>query len=104
MSVLARNQTKGLGIEISAWPEVVTGREKRVGWEKELTRVGDGTRTGAVDTGHQSREASHHEMGSSDSEEDQVKMSRHSSYCVEFSLVTHTSVSLYMLSGMQSVA
>ena len=83
---------------------MVRGRKKRVGWTKELTRVGDGTRTGAVDTGHRSREASQHEMGSSDSEQDRIKMSRHSSCFVEFSLVTHASVSLHMLSGMQSVA
>ena len=83
---------------------MVTGREKRVGWTKELTGVGDGTRTEAVDSGHRSGEASQHDMGSSDSEEDRVKMSRHSSCFVEFSLVTHASVSLYMLSGMQSVA
>ena len=37
LSVLARNQTKGFGLEISAGPEVVTGREKRVGCEKERT-------------------------------------------------------------------
>ena len=83
LSILARNQTKGFGIEISAWSEVVTGREKRVGWTKELEAVGDGTRTRAIDTGHRSREASQHEMGSSDSEEDRVKMSRHSSCFVE---------------------
>ena len=29
---------------------------------KELERVGDGTRTGAVDSGHRSREASQHDM------------------------------------------
>ena len=46
-----------LGPEISLYPEVVTGREKRVGWEKELTAVGDGTRTEAVDTGQQRGEA-----------------------------------------------
>ena len=34
------------------------------------------------------------------SEEDQVKMSRHSSCFVEFALVTHASVSPYMLSKM----
>ena len=50
------------GLEISAGPEVVTGREKRVGWEKELTGVGDGTRREAVDSGHPSREARQHDM------------------------------------------
>ena len=35
---------KGIfGLEISAWPEEVTGREKRVGWEKELTELATGT-------------------------------------------------------------
>ena len=77
------------------------GREKRVGWTKELLGVGNGTRTRAVDTGHQSRKASRHKIGSSDREEDRVKMSRHSSCFVEFSLVTYASVSLYMLSEMQ---
>ena len=66
--------------------------------------IGDGTRTDAVDTGaerrigsghgsreanrhgHRSREANRQEIGSSDSEEDRVKMSRHSSFFVEFSL------------------
>ena len=104
LSVLAQNERKGFGLEISAWPEVVTGRKKRVGWTKELSGVGDGTRTEAFDSGHRSREASQHELGSSDSEEDRVKMSRHSSCFIEFSLVTHASVSLYMQSGMQSVA
>ena len=56
LSVLARNQTKGFGLEILVWPEEVTGREKRVGWRKELTRVGDRTRIDAVDSGHSSRE------------------------------------------------
>ena len=104
LSVLARNQTKGFGLEISAWPEVVTGREKRVGWTKELT--GSWRR----DTDKGSRLRTPEQRGESawervqDSEEDRVKMSRHSSCFVEFSLVTHASVSLYMLSGMQSVA
>ena len=79
LSVLARNQTKGFGIEISAWPEVVTGREKRVGWTKERQGVGDGTRTEAVDSGHPSREARQHEIGSS--EEDRVKMSAFQLLC-----------------------
>ena len=62
LSVLVRNHTKGFGLEISVGPEVVTGREKRVGWTKELEAVGDGTRTEAVDSGHRSREASQHDM------------------------------------------
>ena len=40
---------------------MVTGREKRVGWEKELTAVGDGTRT--VNTGHRSGETSGRRWG-----------------------------------------
>ena len=39
---------------------------------------------------------SRQEIGSSDSEEDRVKMSRHSSCFVEVSLVTHASISLHM--------
>ena len=70
------------GLEISAWPEEVTGREKRVGWTKELTAVGDGTRTGAVDSGQRSREASQHEIGSS--EKDRVKMSAFQLLCEIF--------------------
>ena len=54
-----------------------------------------------VDTGHRSGETSRQEIGSSDSEEDRVKMSRHSSCFVEVPLEIHASVSLYMLSGMQ---
>ena len=65
--------------EISSYPEVVTGREKRVGWEKELTAIGDGTRTEAVDSGHPSREARQHEIGSS--EEDRIKMSAFQLLC-----------------------
>ena len=40
------------GPEISPYPEVVTGREKRVGWEKELTELatGHGERQSTVDT------------------------------------------------------
>ena len=53
LSVLARNQTKGFGLEISAGPEVVTGREKRVGWTKELTELatGHGQGQSTPDTG-----------------------------------------------------
>ena len=42
-------------------------------------RVGDGTRTEAVDSGHPSREARQHEIGSS--EEDRVKMSAFQLLC-----------------------
>ena len=38
LSVLARNQTKGFVLEISAGPEVVTGREKRVSWKRSSRR------------------------------------------------------------------
>ena len=57
------------GPEISPYPEVVRGHEKRVEWKKELRGVGDGTaerrvsrrvgvepRTDAVDSGDSSRE------------------------------------------------
>ena len=86
------------------WDLAVSGSGNGT-WEergtKELDRLGYGTRTRAVGTGHRSREAGRHEIGSSDSEDDQVKMSRHSSCFVEFSLVIHASISLYMLSEMQ---
>ena len=52
-SVLARNQTKGFGHEISAWPEVVRGREKRVGQRNSKLAVGEGGREWPVDTGQQ---------------------------------------------------
>ena len=104
LSVLVRNQTKGFGLEISAGAEVEGDARRELVGKRSWQAVGDGTRTEAVGTGHQSGESKQHEMGSSDSEEDRVKMSRHSSCFVEFSLVTHASVSLYMLSGMQSVA
>ena len=61
---------RGFGLEISAWPEEVTGRQKRV-LEKEARAVGDGTaerrvskgvgvepRTGAVNMGHRNGETS----------------------------------------------
>ena len=95
------NLTKGFGLEISPWPEVEGDAIRELVGQRSSQAVGDGTWTRAVDTGHRSREASQHEMGSSDSEEDRVKMSRHSSCFVEFSLVIHASVSLYMLSEMQ---
>ena len=96
LSVLARNQTKGFGIEISAWPEEVTGREKRVGWTKELT--GGWRRDTDRGSRHRTPELwdQWEEMGSRPVKEDRVKMSRHSSCFVEVSLVTHASVSLHM--------
>ena len=78
LSVLARNQTKGFGLEISAWPEVVRGREKRVDKRSSKLGVGEGRRKEAVDT-------SQHERGSRPVK-DRVKMSRHSSSFVEISL------------------
>ena len=100
LPVLARNQTKGFGLEISAWPEV--GKGTREGsWKKELEEgVGDGTTDRAVDTGKQ-RSVGWDEVQSSEGR--RVKMSQHSSWVVEFSLEIHASVSLYMLTGMQSV-
>ena len=86
LSVLARNQTKGFGLEISAWPGVVRGREKRVGQRSWKLVVGEGWREWRVDTGHRSRETSPHERGSRPVKEDRVKMSRHSSSFVEVSL------------------
>ena len=77
--VLARNQTKGFGLEISAGPEVVTGRENRVGWTKELTELATGHRQRQLTPDTGSREASQHEIGSS--EEDQVKMSAFQLLC-----------------------
>ena len=68
LSVLARNKTKGFGPAISTWPEVVRGRDKRVGqrdWE-----VGSWGRVTRVTSWHRSRETSRQEIGSSDSEED----------------------------------
>ncbi len=86
------------GPEISPYPEVVTGREKRVE-KRELRAVGDWTPKswrGTMDRGsqHRTRETVAEKIGSS--EEDWVKRCRHSSCFVEFSLVTHASVSLHM--------
>ena len=69
-----------LGPEISPYPEVVRGREweltTRLGrgqlaagqQKSEQQRVGVEERTGAVNTGHRSREARQHGIGSSESE------------------------------------
>ena len=80
------------------WNLAVTGsgrgREKRVGWTKELKDRGSRHRT-------PERWDQSEEMGSRPVKEDRVKMSRHSSCFVEVSLVIHASVSLYMLSEMQ---
>ena len=72
------------------------GREKRVCREKELKGVGDGTRTGAVDTEDRSREASLQEIGSSDSEKRSSQdESAFQLLCGSFARI-HTSVSLHM--------
>ena len=73
---------------------MVTGRENRVGWTKELTELATGHRQRQLTPDTGSREASQHEIGSS--EEDQVKMSAFQL----LSLVIHASVSPYMLSEM----
>ena len=89
------------GPEISPYPEVVRGRERELAGKRSRQAVGDRTaervgvepRTGesTLDTGAV-RPAE--KIGSS--EEDRVKRCRHSSCFVEFSLVTHASVSLHM--------
>ena len=79
-----------------AWPEEVTGHKKRVGWRKELT----GSWRGTTDRGSRHWTPEWEETGSRPVKEDRVKMSRHSSSFVEFSLVIHASVSPYMLSEM----
>ena len=97
LSVLARNQTKGFGIEISVWPEVVTGREKRVAWIKELTELatGQGQRRSTVDTRAERRGSMR--QGPAKKIESRYRLS---SCFAEFSLVIHVSVRPYMLSEM----
>ena len=96
LSVLARNQTKGFGLEISPWPEVEgDARRESVG-----KGAREGSWLGTTDRGsrHQTPERwdQSEEMGSRPVKEDRVKMSRHSSCFEEVSLVTHASVSLHM--------
>ena len=100
LSVLARNQTKGFGLEISG--DRKWGRERQSeSWKKELAEgVGEGWREWPVDTGAE-RPVGWDEVQSREGR--RVKMSRHSSSVVEFSREIHASVSLYMLTGMQSV-
>ena len=88
---------KGFWTWILAVTRSGRGREKRVekGADRQLA-TGHGQRRSTRD----SREARQHEMGSSDSEKDRVKICRHSSCFVEFSLVIHASVSPYVLSEM----
>ena len=116
-----------LGPEISPYLKVGRGRERELTTRPGREAVGAGqqrgswrgTRTRAVGVGQQRGEqrelAWNHRQGQSTPDsgdsrrEDRVqrqwvKMSLHSSSFVEFSLVTHASVSPYMLSGMQSVA
>ena len=84
LSVLARNQKKGFGPAISTWPEMVRGREKRVGQRSSKLKLarGDVHKQSTWD----SREPSRHERGSRPVKEDRVKMSQHSSSFVEVSL------------------
>ena len=91
LSVLERNQTKGFGLKISTWPEV--GRERlSESWKKGLEKgVGEVRRTEAVDTGQQRDQSAWDRV-----QPQWGKMSRHSRSVVEFSLVTHVSVSLHM--------
>ena len=62
------------GPEISPYPEVVREREKRVGWRKELTVVGDGD--GQM---RSTPDTVAEKIGSS--EEDRVKMSAFQLLC-----------------------
>ena len=86
LSVLARNQTKGFGLEISPWPKVEGDARRELVGKKELT--GSWRR----DTDKGSRQWTPEQRGESarervqTSEEDRVKMSRHSSCFVEFAL------------------
>ena len=84
---------KGFWTRDLGWPEV--GRERRSESEtKELEEgVGEGWREWPVDTGAE-RPVGWDDVQSSEGR--RVKMSRHSSSVVEFSLDTHASVSLHM--------
>ena len=81
------------GPEISPYPEVVRGHERELvgerSWQELTWNHGQGQST--PDTGAV-RPAE--KIGSS--EKDRVKRCRHSSCFVEFSLITHASVSLHM--------
>ena len=97
LSVLARNQTKGFGLEISGWPEV--GKGIREGsWTKGLEE-GSWRRTTdrAVDTGQQRDELAWERVQSSE-EDRSGKVGIPNSF-VEVSLEIHASVSLHMHSG-----
>ena len=85
LSILARNQTKGFGLEISTWPEVLRGRQSESetkGLRSDQLARDDGQKQSTRD----SRETSRHERGSRPVKEDRVKMSRYSSSFVEVSL------------------
>ena len=98
LSVLARNQTKGLDSRFRRDRNCVRERERN--WKKGLREgVGEGWREWPVDTGQQRDQSD--EIGSSCSEGRPVKMSQHSSWVVEFSLEIYASVSLHMHKGMQ---
>ena len=99
LSVLARNQTKGYGREISGDRKWGRNAGQRVRQRDLEEGVGEGWRERPVDT--EQRDQSD-EMRSRAVRGIRVKMSRHSSSVVEFSLEIHASVSLYMLTGMQS--
>ena len=85
------------GPEISRYPEVVRGHERELVGQRSWQAVGDGTAervgvelwTDAVDSGDSSRV-------DRVQQEDRVKRCWHSSWFLEFSLVTHASVILHM--------
>ena len=106
-----KTRQRTFGPEISPYPEVVRGHEKRVGWTKELAAVDDGTRTRPVGDGTAERRVSRRvgveprtdAVDSGDSRrQDRVQRRRLSQnmsafqLLVEFSLVTHASVSPHM--------
>ena len=76
---------------------MVTGREKRVGWTKELEELatGHGQRQSTPDTVAERRA----NMRLGPAKKIELRC-RHSSCFVEFSLVIHANVSPYMLSEM----
>ena len=99
LSVLARNQIKGLDSRSRTRPEVGKGTRveslkkgpREVSWRRATER-------GSWQSTPDREETSRHEIGSSSSEGRPVKMSQHSSWFVEFSLEIHAGVSLQ---GMQ---
>ena len=105
---LFRRETRQriFGPEISPYPEVVRGRERELAGQKELAgswRRGSREASqqkiwrGTTDRGSQQRtpETVAEKRGSSHGEEDRLKMSAFE-MLVEFSLVTHVSVSLHI--------